>query len=146
MPATVPATVPGQGRAESSADADLAPALGRGVRRKRFTRHSTAGEVVLAYLGAQAARLSALDLAVRRDKADAVHQLRVTTRRLRSTLQAFPAVLSAPATSSLREELKWLGGVLGAARDAEVLAGHLRRPPPGSASRPPARPGGWPSG
>ena len=119
------ATLPGQGRAESSADADLASVLGRGGSRQRFTRHSAAGEVVLGYLAAQAARLSALDLAVRRDKADAVHQMRVTTRRLRSTLQAFPAVLSAPATSALRDELKWLGGVLGAARDAEVLAGHL---------------------
>ena len=67
--------------------------LGRGGSRQRFTRHSAAGEVVLGYLAAQAARLSALDLAVRRDKADAVHQMRVTTRRLRSTLQASPAVL-----------------------------------------------------
>jgi len=31
--------------------------------------------VVLAYLDAQAAKLSALDLAIRRDKPDAVHQM-----------------------------------------------------------------------
>ena len=119
------ATPRGQAPAELPGEADQGPAFGHGGHRKRFTRHSTAGEVVLAYLGAQAARLSALDLAVRRDKADAVHQMRVTTRRLRSTLQAFPEVLSAPDTSELRDELKWLGGVLGEARDAEVLAGHL---------------------
>ena len=103
----------------------LAAGFGRSGHRRRFTRHSPAGEVVLGYLGAQAARLSKLDLAVGRDKPDAVHQMRVTTRRLRSTLQAFTAVLSEPETRQLRDELKWLGGVLGEARDAEVLAGNL---------------------
>jgi CHAD domain-containing protein len=81
--------------------------------------------VVLAYLDAQAARLSALDLAVRRDKADAVHQMRVTVRRLRSTLQSFTGIVSGPQTKHLRAELKWFGGVLGGARDTEVLADHL---------------------
>ncbi len=81
--------------------------------------------MVLAYLDAQAARLSALDLAVRRDKADAVHQMRVTVRRLRSTLQSFTGIVSGAQTKHLRAELKWLGGVLGGARDTEVLADHL---------------------
>ena len=93
--------------------------------RRRFTRHSPAGEVVLAYLDAQAAKLSVLDLAVRRDKPDAVHQMRVTVRRLRSTLQSFTSILSKAETEHVRAELKWLGGVLGAARDNEVLADHL---------------------
>ena len=81
--------------------------------------------MVLAYLDAQAAKLSALDLAVRRDKPDAVHQMRVTVRRLRSTLQSFTGIVSEAETEHLRAELKWLGGVLGAARDNEVLADHL---------------------
>jgi len=97
----------------------------RSARRRRFTRHSSAGEVVLAYLDAQAARLNELDLAVRRDKADAVHQMRVAVRRLRSALQSFTAVVSKAETEHLRAELKWLGGVLGDARDNEVLADHL---------------------
>ena len=111
------------------------PAHGsRSAHRRRFTRHSPAGEVVLAYLDAQAARLSALDLAVRRDKPDAVHQMRVTVRRLRSTLQSFTGICPGPDTEHLRAELKWLGGVLGAARDTEVLADHLH------AGLPPCRP------
>src|ERR1700733_3483207 len=57
---------------------------------------STAGGVVLAYLDAHAARLKALAPAVRRDEPDAVHQMRVTTRRLRSALQSFPKVLHEP--------------------------------------------------
>ncbi len=81
--------------------------------------------MVLAYLDAQAARLSGLDPEVRRGKPDAVHQMRVTVRRLRSALQAFPEIVSEPGTRHLRAELKWLGGVLGGARDTEVLAGHL---------------------
>jgi CHAD domain-containing protein len=102
------------------------PAHGRRpAHRRRFTRHSTAGEVVLAYLDAQAAKLSVLDLAVRRDKPDAVHQMRVTVRRLRSTLQSFTRIVPKAETEHLRAELKWLGGVLGAARDNEVLADHL---------------------
>ena len=97
----------------------------RQAHRRRFTSHSPAGEVVLAYLDAQAARLSALDLAVRRDKPDAVHQMRVTVRKLRSALQSFTPVVSKAETEHLRAELQWLGGVLGAARDEEVLADYL---------------------
>jgi CHAD domain-containing protein len=82
--------------------------------------------VVLGYLGAQSARLSVLDLAVRRDKPDAVHQMRVTVRRLRTALQAFTPVLPKRETAQLSAELKWLGGLLGAARDAEVLTDRLR--------------------
>jgi inorganic triphosphatase YgiF len=85
-----------------------------------------AGDVVSAYVGAQASRLKALDAAVRRDEPDGVHQMRVTTRRLRAALQAFPMVWPEPATAGLREELRWLGRVLGDARDAEVLEQHFQ--------------------
>jgi CHAD domain-containing protein len=94
--------------------------------RKAPTRHSTAGEVVLAYLDEQAARLKSLDPAVRRGEPDSVHQMRVTARRLRSALQSFPMVLSERDVRHLGEELKWLGGVLGDAREAEVLSEQLR--------------------
>jgi CHAD domain-containing protein len=112
-------------RPVAHADADLPAHSGQSAPRKRFTRHSPAGEVVLAYLDAQAAKLSALDLEVRRDRPDSVHQMRVTVRKLRSTLQSFTGILSGSKTQHLRDELKWLGGVLGGARDTEVLAGHL---------------------
>jgi CHAD domain-containing protein len=81
--------------------------------------------VVLAYLDTQAARLNVLDQAVRRDQPDAVHQMRVTVRRLRSTLQSFTGIVPEPDTRHLRAELKWLGGLLGDARDTEVLADYL---------------------
>src|SRR5215467_6304346 len=87
---------------------------------------SPSGDVVLTYLGTHAARLKALDPAVRRDAPDSVHQMRVAARRLRSTLQAYPTILSRPATRHMRDELKWLGGMLGEARDNEVLSDYLQ--------------------
>jgi CHAD domain-containing protein len=88
-----------------------------------MTPGSPAGQVVLAYLRYQADALDALAPSVRRDEPDAVHQMRVATRRLRSTLRTFRRVIG-PA-GHLDDELRWLAGVLGEARDAEVLAGHL---------------------
>ena len=114
----------GPPRPAAPAGADLPPRR-HPPHRRPFTRHSTAGEVVLGYLDEQAAKLGVLDLAVRRDKPDSVHQMRVTVRRLRSTLQSFTGILSGPETEHLQAELKWLGGVLGDARDNEVLADQL---------------------
>jgi CHAD domain-containing protein len=85
-----------------------------------------AGEVVLAYLGEQAKLLKTYDPQVRRDAPDSVHQMRVASRRLRSVLQTFRQVLPRADTEHLRGELKWLGEVLGTARDAEVLGGHVQ--------------------
>jgi CHAD domain-containing protein len=60
------------------------------------------------------------------DEPDSVHQMRVASRRLRSTIRSFRHILRHDATAGLAADLKWLGGVLGGARDAEVLADHLR--------------------
>lgn len=51
---------------------------------------------------------------------EAVHQMRVGLRRLRSALKNFESVLSLPET--LQAELKWLAATLGQSRDSEVLA------------------------
>jgi CHAD domain-containing protein len=85
----------------------------------------SAGDHVLAYARAQRDALVALDPAVRRDTADAVHDMRVATRRLRSTFTSFGAVLDRSVTDPVGDELKWLAGVLGADRDREVLTERL---------------------
>ncbi|MGZ3147982.1 CYTH and CHAD domain-containing protein [Lentzea chajnantorensis] len=95
-----------------------------GVKRDpipRVTKKSTAGDVVLAYLHEQRAALQNQDPRVRRSEDDAVHQMRVATRRMRSALQAFGKVVDRDATRTLTDELKWLAGVLGTSRDLEVL-------------------------
>jgi inorganic triphosphatase YgiF len=50
---------------------------------------------------------------------ESVHQMRVGVRRLRSALKLFCNAAPCPAT--LRTEIEWLGSMLGAARDWEVL-------------------------
>jgi len=103
----------------------LADRMPSAARPARLSFKSRAGDVVLSYLRAQADALKAADPLVRRDQPDAVHQMRVAARRLRATLQSFRPILDPGATAHLRDELRWLGQVLGAARDGEVLAGHL---------------------
>src|SRR5215469_5254842 len=85
---------------------------------------SPAGGVIREYLRARTEVLISFDPLVRRNEPDAVHQMRVTTRRLRSVLQAF-GPFAGPDAGRLASELQWLGSVLGDARDAEVLAAHL---------------------
>lgn len=60
------------------------------------------------------------------DDPEGVHQARVATRRLRSDLRTFGPLLDPAWVTPLRAELRWLGGELGVAREAEVLLGHLR--------------------
>jgi CHAD domain-containing protein len=84
-------------------------------------KKATAGDVVLAYLHEQRAALQNQDPRVRRNEPDAVHQMRVATRRMRSALQAFGKIVDREATRPLTDELKWLATVLGTARDLEVL-------------------------
>jgi CHAD domain-containing protein len=57
--------------------------------------------------------------------ADAVHDMRVATRRLRSHLRTFRKLFDRSRTEPLRDELQWLGGVLGAVRDGDVMAERL---------------------
>ncbi len=90
-----------------------------------LTAHSAAGEVVLAYVREQVAAISRNDPLIRRDAPDAVHQMRVATRRARSALQAFGGIVDREATRPLCAELKWLAAALGQARDTEVLLDRL---------------------
>ncbi len=62
------------------------------------------------------------DRAVRADTYDSVHQMRVTTRKIRSLLQASEEAFGLSDDAWILDELRQLAGVLGVARDAEVLA------------------------
>lgn len=84
-----------------------------------------AADVVRARLSSQVERMNRLDPLVRCDATDAVHQMRVAMRRLRSALATYRPLLDRDVTEPLRDELKWLGQVLGAARDAEVMRARL---------------------
>lgn len=66
------------------------------------------------------AELLVWDRAVRADAWDSVHQMRVTTRKIRSLLA--DESFGLPKDAWILDELKLLAGILGVARDAEVLA------------------------
>lgn len=59
------------------------------------------------------------------DDPEDVHKFRVATRRLRSDLRTFGPLLAKRWRRGLRGELRWLGGEVGAVRDADVLLGRL---------------------
>jgi CHAD domain-containing protein len=101
------------------------PIAGSPIAGSRPKPSASAADVVKAYLKVQVATLRSLEPKVRADEFDSVHQMRVTTRRLRATLRTFGTVIPRPATSQVAAELKWLGGLLGEARDGEVLPRHL---------------------
>ncbi|NSL43458.1 CYTH and CHAD domain-containing protein [Streptomyces sp. 8P21H-1] len=118
------------GVSRSASSSKLARALSETGRRPRkeavvAAAPVTAGDHVLAYVRAQRDAIVALDPAVRRDVHDAVHSMRVATRRLRSTFRSYGAVLDRTVTDPVRDELKWLAGELGADRDREVLTERL---------------------
>ena len=66
--------------------------------------------------------LVAAEAAVRRGEPEGIHDLRVAMRRIRSALASFRPIVDACVTDPLRDELRWAGGRLGEARDAEVVA------------------------
>jgi len=112
------------------------PATAARVPRRRPGpgRELTAGDVLLEYLAEQVAALLAVDPRVRMDEPDAVHKMRVATRRMRSTLRTFSALFPADLVMHLDVELGDLAGALSGARDSEVqleyFGGRLAALPP----------------
>ncbi|ORW49275.1 hypothetical protein AWB90_10320 [Mycobacterium paraense] len=70
----------------------------------------------------QVAELLVWDRAVRADAYDAVHQMRVTIRKIRSLLADSQGAAESSDIAWIQDELRELANVLGVARDAEVLA------------------------
>ncbi len=103
-------------------------AVGFGTRGKEVERpdqphrRSDMWEVLRAYLSDPVGVLQQHDAGLR---GDTVHQLRIAARRLRSALASYEPVFEPGAVDAIREELRWLGQSLGAARDFEVLRRHL---------------------
>jgi len=56
-----------------------------------------------------------------------LHDMRVSARRMRSSLRAFQDALSPRRHDSLRRDLQWVAQALGAVRDLEVHMAHLRQ-------------------
>ncbi len=87
--------------------------------------HSTIGSLVQLTMQGELERILDFDVWLRLDPNNpperAVHQARVAMRRLRSDLKTFGPVLDPVWIRHTRSELKWMGTVLGAVRDIDVL-------------------------
>jgi CHAD domain-containing protein len=104
----------------------LARVLDRGVVDADESEAGPADPVHRA-VAEQVEQLLVWDRAVREDVYDSVHQMRVTTRKLRSLLQASPEAFGISDDAWVLDELRELASVLGVARDAEVLAERYER-------------------
>jgi CHAD domain-containing protein len=89
---------------------------------------ASAAAVVKQAFAASVIRLLRHDVVVRLDAdPEGVHQARVATRRLRSDLRTFKALLDEAWVADLVDDLRWLADRLGAARDADVMLARLRK-------------------
>jgi CHAD domain-containing protein len=64
-------------------------------------------------------------LAAKRDDVEGVHEMRKAARRLRAMLQSFRPFTDRNWTEGMIERLRWIGRVLGAVRDLDVLRERL---------------------
>lgn len=122
-------TFQAQGVGLSAAPSKLSRALGVRVERADLglgpDPSGPAREVIHAYLAAQVGAILSREADVRADAPDAVHKMRVGTRRLRSALRTFRRMVKPDLTDPLRAEVKWLADMLGGPRDAEVTQARL---------------------
>lgn len=88
-------------------------------------------EHVRAYLRRQLTEIERTDPIVRSlaDDDEALHDFRVAVRRSRAVLRVARPLFDREWVSSLRAELKWLGGELAPVRDLDVLLADLRDEP-----------------
>lgn len=116
------------GARKSSSPSKLSTALGDSVKTAPLPPHMRAeldsdspAAAVVESLRKQRDAIVAWEPRVRADEFDSVHQLRVATREMRSLLETFEGILEGEQLASLEDELKHAAGVLGVARDAEVV-------------------------
>jgi len=81
--------------------------------------------VVGAYIAEQRRVMLQGDVALRRDDDSVIHQTRVATRRLRSTLRVFGSFYETDPAAGLDTELRWYAALLGEVRDRQVLRQRL---------------------
>ncbi|WP_278314830.1 CYTH and CHAD domain-containing protein [Lolliginicoccus levis] len=130
---------PAEGEGDDAGTDDAAAAVAdpdaSAPEEARFSR-GTAGALAVNTLRAHRAAFLVHDPLVRANAPDAIHQMRVAARRMRSVLRAYRPILDRTRTDPVESELKWLARVLGDARDAEVmqrrLAGLIDEQPAGT--------------
>ena len=119
----------GAGARVSSSPSKLAMALGDSASSAELPPFLLDADIdpespaaaVIAALKLNRDKLHEYDPRVRRDEWDSIHQMRVATRELRSHMETFDGILGGAELKHIESELKLLAGMLGYARDAEVV-------------------------
>ncbi|MFC5177064.1 CHAD domain-containing protein [Nocardioides taihuensis] len=100
----------------------------------------SAGELLAGWIGDQVAEVARRVDDLRRGEPTGIHQARVSSRRLRTTLTVYRSLLDRPRTDPVGAELRWFAGTLSPARDLEVVVprvlGLLGTAPPGVVAGP----------
>jgi inorganic triphosphatase YgiF len=124
------------GRLHARTKADVGYALGRVARRSwsragklRLRPDMTAGESFRQIILGSFSHLTANDDCARLNlDIEGVHQCRIALRRLRSAFKIYRPLLRRKRIAPIEDEVRWLGGILGAARDLDVLQADLLEP------------------
>jgi inorganic triphosphatase YgiF len=94
-----------------------------------LARDSTVGKAFQAIARRALAQIAGNAMVLRlKPGPEAVHQLRVGVRRLRSALTTFKPLLADEALEPLKTELRWLSHACGAARGLDVFAAETLHP------------------
>jgi inorganic triphosphatase YgiF len=92
----------------------------------RISPSEPSGEAVKRAIASAFRRLQANDWRARIGDQEAVHQMRVAARHVRSDLKTMASLVTPEWAEGLREELKWVGSQLGDLRDLDVLIERLQ--------------------
>jgi CHAD domain-containing protein len=95
------------------------------VPAKRIAPDEPAAFAVQAAIARSLERIIRNDPGTRLGDAEALHQMRVGTRRLRSDLRTFSSLVDPAWSASIVGEMKQLGGALGEVRDLDVIEHRL---------------------
>jgi triphosphatase len=124
------------GRLHARTKADVGYALKRGKRQHwsrasklRLTPDMTAGESFRFIVLHSFAHLTENDDCARLNLGiEGVHQCRIALRRLRSAFKIYRPLLRRKRIEPIEDAVRWLGKVLGTARDLDVLRADLLEP------------------
>jgi triphosphatase len=124
------------GRLHARTKSDVGYALVRGTRKHwsqapalELDAEMTAGDALRAIARNCFEHLTANDDCARLNlDPEGVHQCRVALRRLRSLFKTYESMLRGRRVEPLDTEVRWLGNVLGSARDLDVLRTDLLEP------------------
>lgn len=113
------------GARRAASTSKLARALPSTPRPSPAKNRAGAGDIITAYISEQQRVILTGDLALRRGDDSVIHKTRVATRRLRSTLRTFSALVDPQRAAALDAELRWYAALLGDIRDRQVLRTRL---------------------